>query len=207
MSDQFVFYECTGNGCRLRFPAQMGQTATCPGCGQAVVPVAEAAYAEWVASRPAAPTRPLHLLLDNIRSLHNVGSIFRTADGAGVDHLYLCGITPTPDNPRLAKTALGAQASVSWSYHRNGVETAVSLQQSDHHLWAIEHTPTSQSLLAAPPPATDRPLVLVLGNEKAGIDPGLLALCEQAFHLPMRGYKRSLNVAVVAGTAVYHLLH
>jgi 23S rRNA (guanosine2251-2'-O)-methyltransferase len=208
MSDRFVFYECVAVGCRLRFPAQMGAAPACPRCGQTVGQVglvANTNLAQWANGRSPSPT--VHLLLDNIRSLHNVGSIFRTADGAGVGHLYLCGITPTPDNLRLAKTALGAQNSVSWSYHPNGVETAVSLQQSGHCLWAIESTPDSHSLFATPKPPPDRPLLLLVGNEKAGVDPGLLALSEQIVHLPMQGHKRSLNVAVVAGTAVYYLLH
>jgi 23S rRNA (guanosine2251-2'-O)-methyltransferase len=214
MPGLFAFYECGQPDCRFRFPGEIQPVQTCPRCRQPVGQVAQVAQVVQPVCTVAdgnhngrSPSPTVHLLLDNIRSLHNVGSIFRTADGAGVGHLYLCGITPTPDNPRLAKTALGAQNSVSWSYHPNGVETAVSLQQSGYYLWAIEATPDSRSLFATPKPPPDRPLLLLVGNEKAGVDPGLLALSEQAFHLPMRGYKRSLNVAVVAGTAVYHLLH
>ena len=207
MSDQFAFYECLQPLCRFRFPAQVRGIDSCPLCGQSIRQATPALTAEFAATADPSPIVPLHLMLDNIRSLHNVGSIFRTADGAGVAHLYLCGITPTPDNPRLAKTSLGAENSVPWSYHRNGVETAVLLQQSGHQLWAMERTSDSRPLFQSPPLATDRPVVLVLGNEKAGVDPGLLALCEQTVHLPMAGIKQSLNVAVVAGTAVYHLLY
>ena len=208
MPGLFAFYECRQPDCRLRFPGEVQRVQTCPRCRRPVDRVGQPVRAATNGNsngRSSFPT--IHLLLDNIRSLHNVGSIFRTADGAGVAHLYLCGITPTPDNPRLAKTALGAQNSVGWSYHANGVETAVSLQQSGHCLWAVESMPDSRSLFATPQLPTNRPLVLLVGNEKAGVDPGLLALSEQIVHLPMQGHKQSLNVAVVAGTAVYYLLH
>jgi 23S rRNA (guanosine2251-2'-O)-methyltransferase len=207
MSAAFSFYECLHGDCRLRFPAPESEAQRCPRCRGPLQPVAQPVTlpAAHGRSTPAPPVQ-LHLLLDNIRSLHNVGSIFRTADGAGVAHLYLCGITPTPDNPRLAKTALGAENNVRWSYHANGVETAVSLQQAGHRLWAIEQCPTSTSLFAASDLPAERPLTLLLGNEKTGVDPGLLALCEQTHHLPMQGHKRSLNVAVAAGTAVYYLV-
>ncbi len=187
MSGLFAFYECGQPDCRFRFPAEVQPVLTCPRCRQPVSQVGQPVRSASNDDHGRSPSPSLHLLLDNIRSLHNVGSIFRTADGAGVGHLYLCGITPTPDNPRLAKTALGAQNSVSWSYHVNGVETAVSLQQSGHCLWAIEATSDSCPLFAAPAPPPDRPLVLLIGNEKAGVDPGLLALSEQVVHLPMQG--------------------
>jgi 23S rRNA (guanosine2251-2'-O)-methyltransferase len=210
MSAPFCFYECLQPACRLRFPAA-GQrengVLVCPRCRQPVQAVAQPVTLPDSSDRLPAPAPfQLHLLLDNIRSLYNVGSIFRTADGSGITHLYLCGITPTPDNPRLAKTALGAEKTVPWSYHANGVETAVSLQQAGHCLWAVEYGPGSQSLFTGLAVPAGRPLALVLGNEKAGVDPGLLALCEKTIHLPMRGRKRSLNVAVVAGTVVYYLL-
>jgi 23S rRNA (guanosine2251-2'-O)-methyltransferase len=200
-----AFYECRQPTCQLRFPAQVETVSGCPRCGRPLVAVGEAVY-KYPPAEKNGRLPPIHLLLDNIRSLHNVGSIFRTADGAGVGHLYLCGITPTPANPRLAKTALGAQNTVHWSYHNNALAAAVSLQQAGHALWGIEPTPASQPLFAAPPLPAERPLVLLLGNEKAGLDPGLLALCEQTIHLPMYGHKTSLNVAVVAGTAVYYLM-
>jgi 23S rRNA (guanosine2251-2'-O)-methyltransferase len=205
LTNDFSFYECRQPDCRLRFPAGGVAPDGCPRCQQPVQRVAASVRLPRHRTPDAPPQLTLHLLLDNIRSLHNVGSIFRTADGSGVAHLYLAGITPTPDNARLAKTALGAETAVAWSYHANSLETAVGLKAAGHLLWAVEYTAGSTSLLAAPPPQTTLPLVLVLGNEKAGIDPALLSQCDRVLHLPMYGVKSSLNVAVVAGTAVYHL--
>jgi tRNA G18 (ribose-2'-O)-methylase SpoU len=143
-------------------------------------------------------------LVDNVRSIYNVGSFFRTADGAGsIAHLYLCGITPTPDNPKVAKTALGAEQSVPWSYHKNGWETAVSLQQQGHQLWALEGTAQAESLLATTP--ITAPTVLVVGNELSGIDPDILAICAKVLAIPMQGRKSSLNVASALAVAVYWL--
>jgi len=146
----------------------------------------------------------LQALLDNVRSTFNVGSIFRSADGAGLQHLYLCGITPTPDHPKLAKTALGAESNVPWSQHRNALDLAAMLQAQGYQLWALETTATALPLQAAPPlPA--KGVVLVVGNEVTGVDPALLARCTQVVALPMDGQKRSLNVAVAFGIASYTL--
>ena len=151
-----------------------------------------------------AVARPLELLLDNVRSVFNVGSIFRSCDGAGVQGLYLCGITPTPAHKAMDKTALGAQASVRWTQHANARHLASELVDAGKTLWALEYCMTSVDLFTAAP---DRPddLVLVLGNEVAGVDPGVLELCSQALHIPMRGAKNSLNVATAMGVAAYAL--
>jgi tRNA G18 (ribose-2'-O)-methylase SpoU len=142
-------------------------------------------------------------LLDNLRSVYNVGSIFRTADGAGIRHLHLCGITPPPDHPKIAKTALGAEKSVGWSQYKNGLETAVSLQQRGFQLWAIEETAQSDPLFTAAHPADNSPILLIVGNEIAGVDPEILALCDRVLHIPMAGHKKSLNVATAFGIAAY----
>lgn len=148
---------------------------------------------------------PDAILLDNIRSTYNVGSILRTADGAGVRYLHLCGITPTPDNPKVAKTALGAEQSVRWTHHRNGVTAARMLRAQGSQLWALEIAPCAVSLFDAVADLPPVPLVLVVGNERIGVDPGILALCEQVVALPMAGVKHSLNVATAFGIAVYTL--
>jgi tRNA G18 (ribose-2'-O)-methylase SpoU len=141
----------------------------------------------------------LHALLDNIRSVHNVGSIFRSADGAGFATLYLCGITPTPANPKLAKTALGAQAALRWQAAPNAVVLAHELRALGHSLWALEAGAEAISLYEAPP--LPPRLVLVLGSEVTGVDPDLLALCTERLAIPMHGVKRSLNVATAFGAA------
>jgi tRNA G18 (ribose-2'-O)-methylase SpoU len=114
----------------------------------------------------------------------------------------LCGITPTPDHPKVAKTALGAQESVPWRYHRNALHAADWLHAQGFALWALEIHADAVSILDAP---MRRPLVLVIGNEVTGVDPALLSRCERVIALPMLGRKRSLNVASAAAIAIYWL--
>ena len=203
----YVFLQCGDETCRLRFPAAAAEVAglACPRCHG---PLAVAAVVERAPlTAPSAWSRPpLIALLDNIRSIHNVGSMFRTADGAGVEHLHLIGITATPAQPRLAKAALGSHQTVGWTYHRHGPDAAKRLREAGYRLWGLERTadPSPQpSLYEAEPPSG--PLALIVGNERAGVDPALLALCDGVFSLPMTGGKSSLNVAVAFGIAVYHL--
>jgi tRNA G18 (ribose-2'-O)-methylase SpoU len=148
----------------------------------------------------------VRLLLDNWRSLFNVGSAFRTADGAGVHHLYLCGITATPSQQvKLAKTALGAEVHVAWSYHADAVTLAAELQDAGAQVWVLERNASSRCLfdITSLPRAT--PVVLAAGNEVLGVDPGMVALADRVIHLPMLGSKRSLNVAVALSIATYWL--
>ncbi len=175
----------------------------CPHCGGATARAADPVPTAVLP--PPVTAAPLLALLDNIRSIHNVGSMFRTADGAGLAHLYLCGTTATPAHPRLAKAALGAQERVAWSYALNAVDTAVALRAQGHPLWALEATPQAVPLADVSLPPDGQAVVLVVGNERAGVDPGILAHCTRVVALPMLGMKRSLNAAVAFGIAVYAL--
>ncbi len=192
----------------MRFPVveMPGLKDRCPLCGFLTRPVT-APYEEHQVSRGAdllcGPR--IEALLDNIRSLYNVGSMFRTSDGAGISHLYLCGMTPTPDNPRLAKTALGAQEAVPWSYMTNGLIAAGRLKESGRRLWALEGGNTSLPLQEALREIEGPPVVLIVGNEISGVDPDILSLCDKVFHIPMRGTKTSLNASVAFGIAAYTL--
>lgn len=145
-------------------------------------------------------------VLDNMRSIYNVGSMFRTADGAGIAHLYLCGTTPTPEHPRLAKTALGAENTVSWSYHRNALDLVKLLKAEGHTLVALEGGDTAQGLFSGGGDTPRSPLAFVVGNEVTGVDPGVLSECDTVFSIPMLGQKESLNVTVAFGVAAYCLL-
>lgn len=205
-----VFCRCSSAACGLRFPVTPNDAfrGRCPVCGAPAPVVATTAAVPHTPGIAAAPS-PLHILLDNWRSLFNVGSAFRTADGAGVAHLYLCGITATPRQPKLAKTALGAERFVPWSYHPDAVVLAEQLVRDGARLWALEAQPAAASLFDA---ATDvfslsapQPLVLVAGNEVAGVDPGLWPWVERIVAVPMLGRKESLNVAVALSIAVYWL--
>jgi tRNA G18 (ribose-2'-O)-methylase SpoU len=146
------------------------------------------------------------LLLDNIRSAWNTGSMLRTADGAGIQRVYLCGITPTPEHPRVARTSLGSEHNLTWSWHPNSIQLANRLIAEGKQLWGLEATADASPLQSVNLLLTDDPVVLVVGNEITGIDPDLLHLCSRVISLPMQGIKRSLNVAVALGIAVYHLL-
>jgi tRNA G18 (ribose-2'-O)-methylase SpoU len=144
--------------------------------------------------------------LDNVRSGYNVGSIFRTADGAGLRHLHLAGITPTPVHSKVRKTALGAESSIEWTYHRNSLAAVNQLKANGYRIWALEGGPMSSPLFG---PADTKqqiePILLIVGNELAGIDPGLLSICDRILYIPMLGGKTSLNVVVAFGIAVYQL--
>jgi tRNA G18 (ribose-2'-O)-methylase SpoU len=131
--------------------------------------------------------------------------MFRSADGAGITHLHLAGITATPEHPKLKKAALGAQESAQWTYHPNGADAAKALRADGYRLVALERlSPATGCLLFSAEEASDR-VALVVGNERAGVDPGILALCDAVLTLPMIGQKSSLNAAVAFGIAVYYL--
>lgn len=147
---------------------------------------------------------PFVAVLDNIRSLHNVGAIFRTADAAGVGKLYLCGMSGTPPRPEIRKAALGAEESVAWEYFKQTREALLQLKGAGYFLLALESTPASIDYRRA---AYQFPLALVVGHEYNGIAPETLALCDAAVALPMRGVKISLNVAVAFGIAAYEIAH
>jgi tRNA G18 (ribose-2'-O)-methylase SpoU len=143
-------------------------------------------------------------VLDNIRSLHNVGSIFRTADAAGVGKLYLCGMTGTPPRHEIRKAALGAEETVGWEYFQQTQEALEKLKREGYFILALESTPASVDYRRA----TYRfPLALVVGHEYNGIAPEIVARCDAAISLPMRGMKISLNVAVAFGIAAYEIVH
>jgi tRNA G18 (ribose-2'-O)-methylase SpoU len=144
-------------------------------------------------------------LLDNIRSAYNVGSMIRTASAAGFVHLNLCGITPTPKHPKVAKTSLGAEQCVSWSHHNNSIDVAAGLHARGHQLIAIEGGIQSQWLSEFSGTGEATRVTMIVGNELSGVDPALLEMCDQVLALPMLGNKTSLNVTVAFGIAAYYL--
>jgi tRNA G18 (ribose-2'-O)-methylase SpoU len=148
------------------------------------------------------PSSDLSVLLDNIRSALNVGSIFRSADGYGFKSIYLCGITPTPENPEVNKSAVGADEFIKWSKDKNAVNLIEQLKERDCEIWALETSQNSIPIYSAVSGRKNtQPLVLVLGNEVTGIDPGILEIADCQVYLPMRGEKRSFNVAVAFAVA------
>ena len=202
MASSFEIRVCENPACGLRYPLVMGHPfgERCPRClGGTAVALRRELSAEPIAS-PGPQTANLEGLLDNLRSAWNVGAIFRTADGLGVQKLHLCGITPTPENPAVAKTALGADQSIPWTYAPNAVIAAENLVSSGAHLWALEQDQRAIPLADAKITGNQQ-IVLIVGNEVTGVDPALLDLCEQVVYIPMQGKKRSLNVEVAFGVA------
>ncbi|MEX1138753.1 MAG: RNA methyltransferase [Bacteroidota bacterium] len=146
---------------------------------------------------------PLFALVENIRSLYNVGSIFRTADAVLLGKLILTGYTPIPPRKEIEKTALGATATVPWEYHKDPLEALRTLRASGVRVVGLEHTDRSVPYTSLQP--ADFPLCLVLGNEITGISQPVLNECDGAIEIPMHGLKHSLNVAVAFGISVYEL--
>lgn len=191
------FYSCLR--CNLVFPALEPQSA-CPGCQGEVELQATRSLAPEIQGSRQEVLPPRRVVLDNLRSAWNVGAVFRTAEAAGFQHIHLCGITPTPPHPGIAKTALGAEQALLWSYHPNVLELVHHLRNQGWQLWALE---TSGQPWTPGEPAPDHPLVLVIGNERTGVHPWVLQACHRVVSIPMRGRKRSLNVAVAFGVVAF----
>lgn len=198
--------QCQQLKCRFRYPmAEDDQTGLlCPKCQTATIRIELTSAHETPNKLPDAFPH-IEVLLDNIRSALNVGSLFRTADGAGVRHIHLCGITATPENLQLAKTALGADSTMGWTYHRNGPDAASVLKEKGFSLIAVEDTPLAVNVFDVSLTSTDTPILIIVGHEKIGVDPEILPLCDQVLRIPMYGSKDSLNVAVAFGIALYQL--
>lgn len=152
---------------------------------------------------PQSPRLPLCGVLDSVRSLYNVGSVFRTADALWMEELILTGFTPHPPRREIDKTALGATKTVPWRYVTDPVHALQILRSEGYELWAVELTTASVPLHSI----TSIPgrLALVFGNEVTGIAPRVLAACNRAVDIPMHGTKHSLNIAVAFGIACYHV--
>lgn len=147
---------------------------------------------------------PIVVLLDNIRSLHNVGSIFRTADAFNLEAIYLCGITARPPHREIHRTALGATESVAWRYFESPAEAARALLGKGYELVVVEQTDQSVPL-AGFIPVPGKPLALVFGNEVYGVSDEILELAAKAVDIPQFGIKHSMNVAVVAGIVIWKI--
>lgn len=146
---------------------------------------------------------PVYVVLDNIRSNYNVGSIFRTSDGAMIEKLYLCGYTPYPPKKEILKTALGSTESVKWEYVKNPREAVLELKKQGVKICALEQT--SKSLKYYSLESNVFPICLIVGNEITGVSQDLIDLCDFSIEIPQFGIKQSLNVAVAYGVAIFEL--
>lgn len=201
--------------CAARFAvarADIASFAPCPACGETIVLRPEAVQdeierkARTVTGSPGAPLAggrvPVVGVLDDVRSAWNVGSMFRSADGAGLERLLLCGITGCPPDAKLSKVALSADTTVPWAYCADVVAACEQLRAAGYRIVALETGPDACPLAAYRPAG---PCALVVGNEVRGIHPVVLRRADAVLAIPMRGHKTSLNTAVAFALAAYHL--
>ena len=147
---------------------------------------------------------PVTVILDNVRSAQNVGSFFRTADAFGIEHIALCGISATPPNREIHKTALGSELSVAWSYYPTTAECVATLRNEGYKIMAIEQIEGATMLdkFSAKP---DTKYALIFGNEVEGVDQAIADVVDGAIEIPQVGIKHSLNVSVSAGVLMWEL--
>ena len=148
-------------------------------------------------------SKKVSVLLHNIRSMHNVGSIFRTSDGAAVSKIYLTGYTPCPPRKEIHKTALGAEDEIEWEYHPDPLALIKVLKESGVTIIALEKNQSSKDVQNY---KSTSEVCMILGNEIEGVEQALLDLSDEVLHIPMRGKKESLNVSVAFGIAIYQLV-
>ncbi|MBD3615720.1 MAG: RNA methyltransferase [Gracilimonas sp.] len=147
----------------------------------------------------------IKILVHNIRSLHNVGSIFRSADAFGISEIILSGYSATPPRPEINKTAIGAEEFVDWRYFETATEALNDLKGEGYYIVGLEQTKESTPLPALDAQALEK-ICIVLGNEVTGIDEDILSLIDEFVAIPQYGHKHSLNVSVAAGVILYSML-
>lgn len=155
-----------------------------------------------------APKKPMVVVMDNIRSMHNVGSVFRSADAFAVQAIYLCGYTPQPPHRDINKTALGATETVSWLYAATTLEAVQLLKDEGYAVWAVEQAEGSISLEninTAILLGRNQSVAIVFGNEVGGVADDVLTICDGCIEIPQSGTKHSLNISVAAGIVLWEL--
>lgn len=147
---------------------------------------------------------PLVLILDNVRSLNNVGAVFRTADSFLLESVYLCGITGTPPHKDIQKTALGATDTVEWKYYKQTIDAVSELKQKNYRVYAIEQAENS-IMLNKFTALNNQKIAFVLGNEINGVEQVVIDCCDGVLEIPQSGFKHSLNIAVAAGIVSWEM--
>ena len=152
----------------------------------------------------SATKTPIIIVLDNVRSLNNVGSAFRTADAFLIEAIYLCGITGTPPNKDIQKTALGSTETVAWKHFANALDAVHELQQKGYNVVAVEQTEAATMLNDFAPSANEK-LAIIFGNEVKGVQQEVIDVSDGVLEIPQAGTKHSLNIAVSIGVVVWDL--
>lgn len=147
---------------------------------------------------------PIHVVLDNLRSAYNVGSIFRTADAGAVEHIYLCGMSAHPPHKKIEKTALGAHEYIPWSYYERTKDCILVLKEKKIPIVAIEIAENSKPCFDY---SWQSPVAIVFGNEVVGVQEKILKIADDIVHIPMFGYKNTINVATSFGIILYDILY
>ena len=150
------------------------------------------------------PKNKVVVVLDNVRSLYNVGSVFRTSDAFSIEKIVLCGITGTPPHKEIRKTAIGAEKSVDWIYAESTLEAANKLKKDGYKLIGVEQTSESKNLNKSL--FSEEPIALIFGNEVEGVSDEVLALCEYCIEIPQFGTKHSFNISVSVALVLWELL-
>jgi tRNA G18 (ribose-2'-O)-methylase SpoU len=148
---------------------------------------------------------PVIVVLENIRSMHNVGSVFRTADAILIEAIYITGYTAQPPRKEIDKTALGATETVEWKYFANAKEACEELRNNNYKIYAIEQTDKSVSLEKFDNPGNEK-TALIFGNEVSGVETSTIALCDGCIEIPQLGMKHSLNISVAAGVVLWEMV-
>lgn len=147
---------------------------------------------------------PIIIVLDDIRSLHNIGSVFRTSDAFLIEKIYLCGITASPPNKEIHKTALGATETVAWQYNQNVLDVIKTLKEDSITVYAIEQVENA-IFLDEFQPEKNKKYALIFGNEVFGVSQEAIQLCDGSIEIPQLGTKHSLNISVSAGIVIWDL--
>lgn len=147
---------------------------------------------------------PVVVVLDNVRSCHNIGSVFRTSDALLIEKIFLCGISSTPPDKEIRKTALGAENSVAWEYHPSTLELTARLKSEGYLLVAVEQVEMSVALPDFSP-SSDTPIALIFGNEVKGVQQEVVDACDLALEIPQYGTKHSFNISVSVGIVLWDL--
>ena len=149
---------------------------------------------------------PMVVVLDNVRSMHNVGSVFRTCDAFLVEKMYLCGFTPNPPHREIQKTALGATETVAWEATESTINLIQKLKENEYQVFAVEQTHNSISLDTFSPPKQTK-IALVFGNEADGVNEEVIKCCDGAIEIPQFGSKHSFNISVSAGIVLWDIFN